>query len=474
MAPLFTIRNVTSASLVLRQIEWYEGPYVDGHQRSGIGNFSLIHVLMSLLTSVYRGDQAFGSQLPVDNSIRMNVRIEPFEVYATDMKSWKGGLNEIMRFTFVSNAQSYTFQTSRSKPGLQAVTMLVPDPSYQYTGFFHANCSLLSLFTSPKLESWMKSIHDSIPISALSIPGTHNSPTCFRALPSIRCQAVSPREQLENGVRFLDIRVQIGQPVGDLILVHDAFGISLTGNKYLRDLIEDTQKFLDRNPSETVIMSLKREGSSNQTDQQLSCVLHDHYAGDSNQWYTEPRLPALGECRGKIVLIRRFKLDERLNDEWGGRGWCIHADWEYNTPYEHRGDVCVQDFCEVLHPDGIDEKIRYVQKQIQRAGARVCTLPGLSRDYHRPVHDETLYMNFLTASNFWNVGCWPEKIAGKVNPAVIEYLCAKHLDGHQGDGSTGILICDWVGLDGDWDLVRCIIGMNSLLQKRGDGISRAR
>ena len=77
-------------------------------------------------------------------------------------------------------------------------------------------------------------------------------------------------------------------------------------------------------------------------------------------------------------------------------------------------------------------------------------------------------MNFLSASNFWKVGTWPEKIAAEVNPAVVEHLCHKHMvkqDGgvKEGDWSTGILVADWVGLDGDWDLVRAVVGMNGKL-----------
>ena len=34
-------------------------------------------------------------------------------------------------------------------------------------------------------------------------------------------------------------------------------------------------------------------------------------------------------------------------------------------------------------------------------------------------------------------------------------------DETKGDGCTGIVVCDWVGEDGDWDLVRAIVGMNS-------------
>lgn len=40
----------------------------------------------------------------------------------------------------------------------------------------------------------------------------------------------------------------------------------------------------------------------------------------------------------------------------------------------------------------------------------------------------------------------------------------------QGDGGVGIVVCDWVGKDGDWDLVRCIVGMNSRLLLREKGI----
>ncbi len=30
-----------------------------------------------------------------------------------------------------------------------------------------------------------------------------------------------------------------------------------------------------------------------------------------------------------------------------------------------------------------------------------------------------------------------------------------------GDGSTGIVVCDWVGHEGDWSIVNCILGYNT-------------
>jgi 1-phosphatidylinositol phosphodiesterase len=321
----------------------------------------------------------------------------------------------------------------------------------------------------------MSELKDETPLSALSIPGTHNSPTCYRALPSVRCQAVSPRIQLENGVRFFDVRVQpenlLNMNKDGLLLVHSAFPIALLGRYYFRELVEEVHNFLAENPSETLIMSVKREGTGNATDAQLSRILKDYYADD--RWYTEPHIPTLHESRGKIVLMRRFYLDDSLKAEHGGAGWGINAEtWTDNTPFDTcpSGDICVQDFYEVLEPESIEKKITYCEAHLERAGAVVCKLNNQTSSQAK----QPIFLNFLSASNFWNVGCWPEKIAAILNPTILDYLCRRHDEpdnGKQiGDGATGIVVCDWAGNNGDWDLVRCIVGMNSKLEMREKGI----
>ena len=72
-----------------------------------------------------------------------------------------------------------------------------------------------------------------------------------------------------------------------------------------------------------------------------------------------------------------------------------------------------------------------------------------------------LYLNFLSASNFW---CpwrfWPEHVAKKLNPHIRDCLrtgIEKELE------YSGIIVCDWVGWKGDWELVQCIIEMNMRL-----------
>ena len=462
-APPLTIRNLTSAPVELKLIERYAAPNSSPALKPVKGVFGLAQNATNFIanaTALAGPNPTSGPSAPKlkENaesfaSQDVNVRVEPFTAVNTDIKATERKPGEILRLTFESDGQRYRIDTPSPKHDSQELTPLVPDPRHRYTGVFLPQQTYLSLYSSANLQNWMRELRDDTPLACLSIAGTHNSPTCHNALPSVRCQAVSPRKQLENGVRFFDIRVQPQTPQDPskdgLILVHGVFPISLTGNKYFRDLANETLRFLDENPSETVIISVKREGPGQHTDQQLSMILHDHYTQDGSRWWTDPRIPNLGEARRKIVLMRRFCLDDRIRGDHDGRGYALDAEnWAYNTPNDTHGSVCVQDFCEVLETENIDKKIQFSTEHLHRAGC--CKGAG------------PLYLNFLSASNFWKVGCWPEKIAAKLNPNVIQYLCQKHHEG-EGDGCTGIVVCDWVGYEGDWDLVRCIVGMNSRL-----------
>ena len=79
-------------------------------------------------------------------------------------------------------------------------------------------------------KTWLKDIDNNTRISKLSIPGTHNSAACHTALPSVQCQGASVTEQLEHGVRFLDIRVGklfVGNDVKDLQVIHGKFPVKI-------------------------------------------------------------------------------------------------------------------------------------------------------------------------------------------------------------------------------------------------------
>jgi len=182
----------------------------------------------------------------------------------------------------------------------------------------------------------MTALPSHLPLTALSIPGTHNSACHFTALPSVRCQAAPIAQQLAAGVRFLDVRVQVRAAAasgagGDtsssseagaaaLVLVHGAFAVSLRGRKTFGAVVlAPVSAFLAAHPGECVVLSVKREGAGAASDEALSRTLYARYvARDEGGWWVEERMPCLGEARGRIVLMRRFRGHDG--------GWGIDAE----------------------------------------------------------------------------------------------------------------------------------------------------
>lgn len=469
VAKHLTIRNLTATAIELKQVERFaaeEAPKPDFK--------NITRSFSTLMSNITRSDT---NDAPVPKDSKpfaqedVSVHIKPFEAVTTKVEAFVKSDKERLRLTFDAEGEKHQIQIP--VPTSESATMkaLANKPRFKFTGIYVTPHSHLAIYSSANLNAWMKELKDDTLASAISIPGTHNSPTCHVAAPSVRCQAVSPREQLDNGVRFFDIRVCPQHPKDlskdNLMLVHSVFPVALTGFKYFRELVDNIESFLEKNPSETLIMSVKREGPGEHTDEQLCRILRDHYVSKSKRWYTQPKIPTLGEARGKIVLIRRFGLDEHAKKQHHGRGWGIDAGgWADNTPYATcpSGCICLQDFYEVLETENIDKKIDYIKKHIGRS-AETSYPFGMLKAEGNDHRKTPFYINFLSASNFWKIKTWPEKIAAKVNPAIVDYLCREH-KGEKGDWGTGILVCDWVGQDGDWDLVRCIVGMNTKLMIR--------
>ncbi|CCU75219.1 unnamed protein product [Blumeria hordei] len=466
--PILTIRNLTSTPVEFKQLERLQ-------------NVSYSRCLYSFckdfigMTSNNKTTSSSNTALSrkLNNQKESFFVVAPFETKVTEIER---NPDELLQLTFEVNGRSYQIKTSERCPGSIALTSLTPDSSAQIIAIHHPETSHLSLFSTAPLDSWMSSLSDEIPLSALSIPGTHNSPTCHLALPSVRCQAVSISEQLNHGIRFLDIRVQpedLQDPSKDrLSLVHGVFPISLTGPKYFRSLLKAIYAFLDAHPTEAIILSLKREGTGKATDEQLSQILHKFYANDKRRWFTDTRIPKLGEVRSKIVLIRRFNLDDALRTENDNRGWAIDATcWPDNCADGIccEGAIRIQDFYEVSESSLIKTKMVYAIEQLTRSARTGINLG--KKDTINP--HPPFFINFLSASNFWRTQCWPDRVASIVNPYIVDHLCRNHSIRNEcsdedllGNGCTGIVVCDWVGKNDDWDLVTCIVGMNELHQLR--------
>ncbi|KAF4633810.1 hypothetical protein G7Y89_g4309 [Cudoniella acicularis] len=478
--PPLTIRNLTTSLLELRVLERFESAKVCCSR--GGGALACITRCLSGLGSHNSGPSSSQIALKSEtfSSHHVSIPIAPFESRTTDIRP---SANQVLQLTFEVEGQKYRVGLPTPAKHSTVLTPLSPNPLFEFTAVYLPSSTYLALYSSAKLESWMGNLKSELPLSALSIPGTHNSATHHKALPSVRCQAASIKDQLNNGVRFLDIRVQ-PESSNDvskdgLILCHSAFPVSLTGPKYFRDLVNTVFSFLNDNPTETVIMSVKREGIGRATDQHLSKILRKHYANDTNRWFTENRIPTLGDARSKIVLLRRFCIDDSLKKENSGQGWAVDGEsWPDNCADGlcSSGEIRVQDFYQVTESMNIRKKIGFSTDHLVRSSQAVFNTPGDIEAAAVEAIKWPIFINFLSASNFWRSNCWPDRIAAKVNPSIIDFLCRRHNepkhiqnpDGNEerkiGDGSTGVVVCDWVGIDGDWDLVRCVVGMNSKLE----------
>lgn len=170
---------------------------------------------------------------------------------------------------------------------------------------------------------WMKYVDDNKFLDELSIPGTHDSGTCSvdndtePQSSQVKCQQDYIPTQLLEGIRYFDIRLGKGDDPG---IDHGIFYLLKKDGNYLHlsDVIGYFKTFLNENPSEALIMLASR-GNDEATDESITTAFAKVMADNPDLFYTSSHVPTLGEVRGKIVLLRRFRLDGNSVDghTWG-------------------------------------------------------------------------------------------------------------------------------------------------------------
>lgn len=164
------------------------------------------------------------------------------------------------------------------------------------------------------LKCWMKDINDGADVFGLNLAGTHDCVTKYVQFSHIsKCQSLNIYEQLCIGIRGLDIRVQ--SRGNELKMVHGIAKAFNTPNHLsrqmdMRDVLSQCCKFLNENPSETIIFQFKNDSGTEQ-EKCFDNLYNTYIAKDRDKWFLENRAPLLSECRGRIVLIRRCKMADR-------------------------------------------------------------------------------------------------------------------------------------------------------------------
>ncbi|MBO3269018.1 phosphatidylinositol-specific phospholipase C [Hymenobacter defluvii] len=151
------------------------------------------------------------------------------------------------------------------------------------------------------LNNWMGAVDANLSLSQLSIPGTHDSGARFEPISgTAKCQTLTIGEQLTAGVRFLDIRCR---HIDNSFAIHHG---AVYQNLNFDDVRAACLAFLQANPTECIIMSIKEEHTPSNNTRTFEQTLNTYLQQNPDKWYLSATVPTLGQVRGKIVLLRRF------------------------------------------------------------------------------------------------------------------------------------------------------------------------
>lgn len=186
------------------------------------------------------------------------------------------------------------------------------------------------------MNNWMARLDSKQSITRVSIPGTHES-GAMQEGPCSKCQDRSIKDQLELGIRFLDIRLADDDLNKPLRVTHGTDDQKLTFSSVLSQVYE----FLDKNKTEFVLMNVQmfREHSEGYFSRKFDEEVGRH----EDKWFFGPKIPKnISEVRGRIVLIRADGGDQGWSSN-RGLAWEGHdIDGESGFDIDAKGSFSTQ------------------------------------------------------------------------------------------------------------------------------------
>lgn len=299
------------------------------------------------------------------------------------------------------------------------------------------------------LGRWMSNVPDSARIQNLTIPGTHES----GALESKnsrydywQCQDKDVPWQLNNGVRYLDLRAS----GGDLRIVHGSKADR--GVKEMPDtfgsVLGQIKNFLSGHPTETVLVRMRRE-NDDINDAKFVSTFNSTVAqhGAASIVYQKNDIPTLSEVRGKIVILSDVGGLDGIR--WPGGGSGIRSN----------DKMVVQDFYDDL-----------------TIGAKFDHVSAFAKQANQQSEKTQLYVNHLSANasshgghlsalsplNYANG--WGDDVTTKVEHGMLYRTSHAMSDWNNsfGKAGLGIFAMDYPGYSGESGpaLIRSLINWN--------------
>jgi len=276
-------------------------------------------------------------------------------------------------------------------------------------------------------NNWMASLNSDLYLSQFSIPGTHESMALYESFSgTAKCQNLNLSSQLNAGVRFVDIRCR---HLNNAFVIHHG---SVYQNANFDDVLNAVISFLNTNPSECVMMSVKEEYNASGNTRTFEQTFDSYVAKNPSKWNLSSSIPTIGSAKGKITLFRRFGANSIPKG--------IDASvWPDNTSFTY-GALSVQDNYVVS-----DNNTKWNQITNQFSNAHNSS-------------DNTLYINFCSGykPGLFGIPNIPA-VANDINSRLVTYFSTATF------GRKGVVLMDFV------DANRCTLVYNTAYHPVQDG-----
>ena len=196
---------------------------------------------------------------------------------------------------------------------------------------------------SEKYANWMSQLDDNVSIRNINMPGSHDTMALYSIADLAgQCQSLSLHDQLNLGVRFLDIRLK--EDHDKLKAVHGFIDQKVSFETITRTI----EEFIEKNPSEFIIMSVKEEAESSNSEISFENSLKSYLNKDI--YLKDTELPnKLGDVRGKVMLLSRY--------ENSTIGVPAYDGWKDSVSFTLPNDIYVQDTYQITSAEQKQDEI---------------------------------------------------------------------------------------------------------------------
>ncbi|MEH6379001.1 phosphatidylinositol-specific phospholipase C domain-containing protein [Streptomyces sp. KLMMK] len=308
---------------------------------------------------------------------------------------------------------------------------------------------------SPRWEDpgkWMSNLPDSARLQDLTIPGTHESGSLESKNTRYdywQCQDKDIPWQLNNGVRYLDLRAS----GSNLRIVHGSKADH--GVKEMPDtfgsILGQIKSFLSGHPTETVLVRMRRE-NNDITDGQFVSTFNSIVAqcNASGLLYQKNEIPKISEVRGKIVILSDVGGLDGIRWPGGGSGT------------RSNDKMIVQDFYDDLT---INAKFDHVSTFAKRANQQSEKTQLYVNHLSANASSHDGHLSALSPLNYANG--WGDDVTTKMEHGMLYRTNHAISDWNNsfGKASLGIFAMDYPGYSGESGpaLIRGLINWNRRL-----------